>query len=105
MTATAPDPASNLSPSLASMSAPPHRRHPPSLRWGYSVIAAHDHDGALGVVRAVLADRPEQRIGERAVPAAADHEKIRVRGRVDEHGGGIAFDHPPLDRDRAVGPC
>ena len=38
-------------------------------------VADH-HDGAGGVVHAMLADRPEQRLNEPAMPAAANNQQV-----------------------------
>jgi hypothetical protein len=51
------------------------------------------------VVEAVLAHRPEHRLGEPGVPAAAEHQQIGAIRRVEEHSRGLAMDHlrPHLD--------
>jgi Thaumatin family len=48
------------------------------------VRCAHHHDRAARVVHAVLADRAEQRLGEAAVPPAADNQQVRVLGGVEQ---------------------
>jgi hypothetical protein len=49
---------------------------PPARSGGASYRIADHHDGAGGVVDAMLADRPEQGLDESAVPAAADHQQF-----------------------------
>ena len=44
------------------------------------------------MMHAVLADRAEQRFGEPAVPAAAQHEQVGAVGGIEQHLGGIALD-------------
>src|SRR6266568_4021372 len=57
----------------------PHSGGPWSRVAAQARSAAHDDDRAPRVVRAVLADRTEQGLGERAVTPAADHEQLGGR--------------------------
>lgn len=50
---------------------------------------ADNHDGTGRVVRAVLADRAER--PARVVATVAEHEKLRIPGRVEQHSDGVAL--------------
>src|SRR5580692_7839654 len=56
-----------------SASGPPREQCRP--RSGLVLTADDDH-GTVRVMHAVLADRAEQRLGESAVPAAADYQQV-----------------------------
>jgi hypothetical protein len=55
-------------------------------------LAAHDQHRAVRVMHAVLADRAEQRIGERPVAAAADDEQVRAGRGVQQDLRRMAVD-------------
>ncbi|MDN3243153.1 hypothetical protein QWI33_25750 [Glycomyces tritici] len=54
---------------------------------------------------AVLADRPEQRAGEPAVAAVADHEQIRALCPAEQDAGRIAKHDQTVDRHPGISGC
>lgn len=67
--------------------------------------AANYHDGACGVVDAVLADRAQQGPGQAAVPAVADYQQVSPCGRIQEHSGRVSLHHARPDYWRICRRC
>jgi len=64
-----------------------------SFSFGLGLL--DDHDGAVRVVRAVVADAPQQRPLDGAVAVAAHHQQVRavLLRRAAQHGPGLPFHH------------
>ena len=75
-----------------------------SRRPAASALAAYDDNRAVGTLRALLADRAQQRPGKTTVPAGTHHQHRRMRRLVDHHLSRMPRQHGLQQRVHAAPP-